>query len=311
MQAEDAIRVARRRPLVAVLLSFLCGGLGQVYCGRIARGLVLMLLSDGLGPMIAVLVLITPVRWSTGAILAAFSLPTLVWLYAVVEAFILARKADHDYRLKDYNRWYVYLILCFMFVPASTVYALVVREGFYEAFRLASTSMQPTLKKHDRVLVDKRIYSRQPLRRGDVVTFVNPNERHAKYIKRVVALAGDTIEMRAGEPYVNGEKLPRTESGDPLPDDLATGASSAKTYWERNGAARYQILLAPPGADVPRQIDEVPETTVPPGHCYVLGDNRNSSRDSRHDLGPIRLTDVIGRVEYVYFPRWETVHPEP
>jgi signal peptidase I len=305
MHAEDAIRVARRRPLVAVLLSFLCGGLGQVYCGRIVRGLVLMLLTDGLGPLLAVLVLITPLRWSTGALLAAFSLPTLVWVYAIIEAFILARRAGPDYRLKDYNRWYVYLLFLFMFLPMSAAYAVVVRDGFFEAFSIASASMHPTLEMHDRVLVDKRIYSTQPLRRGDVVTFINPNDRRVKYIKRVVALPNDTVEMQNGELCVNGEKLPLTESDDPLPEDVATGA--AKTYLERNGAASYKILVAAAGPDAPKQIQQIPETTIPPGHCYVLGDNRNNCRDSRH-FGMIPLVDVIGRVEYVYYPRWGTVH---
>ena len=293
MHAEDAIRVARRRPLVAVLLSFLSGGLGQVYCGRIARGLVLMLLSEGLGPF----------RWSTGAISAAFALPTLVWLYAVIDAFLLARRTDHDYRLKDYNRWYVYLLFLLMFAPASTVYALAVREGFYEAFYLASASMQPTLGKHDRVLVDKRVYRTEPVRRGDVVTFINPDERHVKYIKRVVALPNDMIEMQNGELYINGEELARTES-----NDLPPESGYMEIYWETNGPARYKIRLADYDPDDPDQIQDVPKTTIPPGHCYVLGDNRNNARDSRH-FGPIPLVDVIGRVECVYYPRWETVHP--
>jgi signal peptidase I len=307
MHAEDTVRVARRRPLVAVLLSFLCGGLGQIYCGRIARGLLLMLLSEGLGPLLAVLVLMTPFRWSTGTLLAAFSLPTLVWLYAIIEAFILARRAAPDYRLKDYNRWYVYLLFLLIYLPMSAAYAMVIRDGFLEAFYLASASMQPTLGKHNRVLVDKRVYRTEPVRRGDVVTFINPNERHVKYIKRVVALPGDTIDMHSGELYVNGEKLDLRESSDPLPEQLAAGDGDSKIYWETNGAARYRILLTPPGPDAPRQIAELPKTTIPPGHCYVLGDNRNNCRDSRH-FGPIPLADVIGRVEYVYYPRWEVVH---
>jgi signal peptidase I len=307
MHAEDAIRVAKRRPLVAVLLSFLSAGLGQVYCGRIARGLLLMLLSGGLGPLLAVLVLIAPFRWSTAAVLAAFALPSLVWLYATIEAFILAIRTGHDYRLKDYNRWYVYLLLLLTFVPTSVAYALIVRDGFYQAFSMASASMRPTLQKRDRVLVDKRIYRTQPLQRGDVVTFINPNQRHARFIKRVVALPDDTIEMHGGELYVNGEKLPRTESSHPLPDDLATSGDSAKICWEMNGAAKYQILLAPPDTNAPRQIREIAETTIPPGHCYVLGDNRNNCRDSRH-FGPVPLVDLVGRVQCVYYPRREAVH---
>jgi signal peptidase I len=248
-----------------------------------------MALCYALAPMLAALVLIGSSLQVTAFLLASFLFLNLVWLYAVIDAYLLARKAGADYRLKDYNRWYVYLIFTLMMVPFSVSTALMVREGFYEAFLVAAESMRPTLAKGDRVIADKRVYQSEPVERGDVIVFVNPNKRHSRFIKRVVALANDTIEIRSNTVFVNGEELPATVEGD--------------VRWETNGSARYKTRLAPRGPDDAAATVDVAETTIPPGHCYVLGDNRNKSRDSRY-FGPIPLVDVIGRVDLAYFPKW-------
>jgi signal peptidase I len=310
MQAEAALSASgtpgtgnRRSPWIAVLLSLLCGGLGQVYCGRIARGLVLMLLCGGLGPVVAALALMGPSDWSTSAILAAFALPGLVWIYAVIDAIILAVRAGRHYQLKDYNRWFIYLLFALMLLPNSIAYALLVREGFFEAFYIPSTSMEPTIAKGDRVLADKRVYRSEPVERGDIVVFINPNNRHQRYIKRVVALAGDTVEIRRNRVFVNGRPLVRTEAENARSEDRPV---EGDVYWENNGPVRYRILLGPPDPNGPEPIEDMPETKVPPGHCFVLGDNRNRSLDSR-TLGPIPLADVVGRVDCVYYPTWRKI----
>lgn len=290
MHAENV--VSRRRPWVAVLLSFTGSGLGQVYCGRIAKGLLLMLLSGGMGPILALFVLISPTSPATLILLAAFVLFNLIWLYAVIDAYLLAKRADPDYRLKDYNRWYVYLIIILMVFPVSMSTALLVREGFYEAFYVAAESMRPTLPKGDRVIADKRVYRSEPVAHGDVIVFINPNKRNVRFIKRVVALGGDTIELKDNSVYLNGEELPTTVEGN--------------VRWETNGSARYRTQLVLEQATDPATIVDVPKTTIPQGCCYVLGDNRNRSRDSRY-FGPIPLVDVIGRVDCAYFPRWRRV----
>ncbi|NQT13131.1 MAG: signal peptidase I [Planctomycetes bacterium] len=292
MQAENAVGQSRRRPWVAVFLSFVFGGLGHVYCGRITRGLVFMFLSGGMAPIVASLLLMRLSGRSTMVILAAFVFLNLIWLYAVIDAYFLARKAGRDYQLKDYNRWYVYLIFVLMLLPVSIGTALLVREGFYEAFFIAAESMQPTLAKGDRVIADKRVYHAEPVQRGDVIVFINPNKRHARFIKRIVALPNDTVEINDNTVFINGKKLPATVEAD--------------VRWETNGSATYRTQLAPQDPSDAGAIVDVPETTIPQGCCYVLGDNRNRSRDSRH-FGPIPLVDVVGRVDHAYFPRWREI----
>ena len=113
------------------------------------------------------------------------------------------------------------------------------------------------------MLVNKLTYRFRPIDRGDVVVFRYPRDRSVNYIKRVVGVPGDRIEFRQGVLYINGER--ETAPDRPLP---------GKT---------------------------VPETIVPDDSVYVLGDKRESSRDSR-EFGCVPTEDVFGAVEYIYYP---------
>jgi len=163
--------------------------------------------------------------------------------------------------------------------------------------------MFPTIRHGDRLLVDKRAYRHEPVLPGDIAVFVNPNQRQQHWIKRVVALPGDVVEIKDGRLLVNGEKLPRVkveDSGQDGDEDQLSG----EIFEETHGTATYRICLTPDGAEGNRDSQDHPPTTVPPGHCFVLGDNRNQARDSR-DVGPIPLADIVGRAVCIYFPRWE------
>jgi signal peptidase I len=129
-------------------------------------------------------------------------------------------------------------------------------------------------------------YRRGPIRRGDVVVLVNPNERYQDHIKRVVALPGDVVDLRDDDVVVNGQRLPHET------------AAREGLAWEINGDARYEIALDAI-ADPLVRLRAPTSVTVPNGHCFVLGDNRHRSLDSR-DYGPVPLVDVIGRVDLVW-----------
>jgi len=293
----------RRKPSTALLLSLLCGGLGQIYCGRLARGVVLLLITTVIGPVVIAALFLGHTGWTYPLLIGSFIVANLVWFYAISDAFKIARRMPRDYRLKDYNRWYVYLLFVLLAFPVSTSYALLIREGICEAFSIPSRNMLPTIRHGDRVLVDKRAYRREPVERSDIVVCVNPNHRGRRWIKRVVALPGDVVEIRSNRLLVNGEKLPRVKVEDVDHDDFG-GQLSGDVFQETHGAATYQICLAREGSEGNGAAQDIPETTIPPGHCFVLGDNRTESEDSRH-VGPIPLADIIGRAVCVYFPRWE------
>lgn len=136
--------------------------------------------------------------------------------------------------------------------------ALVIRFLFVEVYRVEGTSMETTLHTGERVLVNKFIYRwiRAP-KPGDVIVLQYPKEPDRDFIKRVVAVAGDRVEIRDGKVYVNGV-----------------------LFKEAPG-----VLLSDEDSPV--------EWTVPPDHVFVLGDNRNNSEDSRW-FGAVDLNYIRG-----------------
>jgi len=135
--------------------------------------------------------------------------------------------------------------------------ALVIRTFVVEVYQVSGSSMTNTLHDHERVLVNKFIYHvlRDP-EPGDIIVFQYPRQPERDFIKRVVAVAGDTVEMRGGEVYVNGEPFP----------EVSTVRLSAGDF----------------GPYV------VPEDSV-----FVLGDNRSNSEDSRY-FGEVPLEYIRG-----------------
>ena len=289
-----------RNPWLAALLSLMMAGLGHVYCGRIAKGLIIILVSALIGQGALITLMLGHPSWCYAASFVIWVMSGVVWLYAVVDSILCARRCPADYQLKDYNRWHIYLVLILLTVPISAAWSLVVRESHVEAFYIPVNSMYPTVCRGDRVLADKRILRFESLQRGDLIVFINPNDRGQRWIKRVAGLPGDAIEIRGGEVSVNGERLERRKAEITA---VREGAEipGGEIVWEKNGQAEHMIFLADTEeADAP-EIMDFEKLTVPPGHCFVLGDNRNRSKDSRH-VGAIPLVDIVGRVDYRYYP---------
>src|SRR6266536_5128723 len=182
------------------------------------------------------------------------------------------------------------------------VLALLIKSFLVQAFYIPSESMDPTLRIGDRVLVNKVVYRFHPPRRGDIIVFEEPhptNDSHRNplegfwhwltqglgvsanpekdFIKRVVALPGETIEIKAGQVYIDGRNL-------------------VEPYLGLTGDTR-----------------DYPPHHVPPGNLFVMGDNRTNSNDSRFGLGYIPLRKVVGRAFVIIWPpgRAQWVHTVP
>lgn len=163
--------------------------------------------------------------------------------------------------------------------------ALAVRSSVVQAFWVPSGSMLPTIQIGDHLFVNKMAYGlRLPFvgtqvmqfdrpHRGDVVVFVSPVDHKTDLIKRIVAVEGDTVEMRNKQLYVNGE---------PVPDEHA--------YY-----ADPRVLQNSPR-------DNFGPVEVPPGKFFVLGDNRDNSFDSRF-WGLADVRDIKGRATFIYWSR--------
>jgi signal peptidase I len=230
--------------------------------------------------------------------------------------------------------WWGEIKAIFWLILAVLAFHSFIAKPFY----IPSESMMPGLLKGDRLVVSKypygwswvspsfhimpempgRLFGSLP-ERGDIV-IVTPPGGNSDYIKRVIGLPGDRIQMIAGQLYINGRKVPRERRPDAMvPIDAniecPTGAGSPGGDGRRycrlpivretlpNGRAFDTVDLGPSGAD------EFEPVVVPPGHLWLMGDNRDQSADSRFPLGPpsnglggpVPWQNIGGRAEFITF----------
>jgi signal peptidase I len=302
--SEPALGINKtRKALVAVVLSLIMAGLGHVYCGRIVRGIVLAFLSSVFIPLFFGVLSVSQSSVRIAVITTSLFAMLVVWLIAIVDSWYTARRTTDSYVLKDYNKWYVYVILILMSTGSSITIAFHVRSNLVEAFRVPAASNYPTIVPGDRVLANKLAYKRRDPQRGDLVVFISPDNRRVNYIKRVVAVAGDTVEIKDNELYINDQKLDLHRLPDSTLDKIRIKIGGklleGDVYEETNGAGKYKIFLAKTPYD--RASSDFAKTAVPKNHCFVLGDNRSNSEDSRH-FGAVPLATIRGRADFLYCP---------
>ena len=293
----------KRRIWLAVMFSLIMPGLGQVYCGKLARGLVLNFLNILPLPIIIGLFSVSNPPALMPTTISLILAGGIIQLIAIIDSVLIAKRTKSDYELKDYNRWYVYVLFVLIITGGSIGSALYLRDQAFEAFRVPKASCYPTIVPQDRLLANKGAYKTSDPPKGDLVIFICPEDHRWNWIKRVVAVAGDTVEIKDGQLWVNGEKLQRRELSQSILDKIRIKvegeALEGKVYEEINGDAKYKIFIAEPPHD--KTSGDFAKITVPEHHCFVLGDNRNLSRDSRH-FGPVLLATIKGRLDYLYWP---------
>jgi len=206
--------------------------------------------------------------------------------------------------------------------------ALVIRTFLFQPFTIPSGSMRPTLLVGDYLFVSKyaygyshyslpfspnlftgRIWATEP-KRGDIVVFRHPHDTSLDYIKRVIGLPGDKVQMRGGELYINGtavlrQKLGETRSVDMIGDIPPGGRlfnpavdSPVSVYRETldNNVSYNTFDILPMGSGDNTRVFEVPA-----GHYFMMGDNRDNSLDSRFEVGYVPFENLIGRANLIFF----------
>jgi len=302
--AEETVNIKHRRlPWLAVVLSWVMAGLGHIYCGRFVKGLIFTFLVCIFVPVFFGALSVGPSSVRVKVIILSLLISLVVWLAAIIDSWHTAKHTSASYTLKDYNRWYVYVLLVLMGTGGSTQIAFNIRATLLEAFRLPAASCYPTIVPNDRILANKLAYKNKDPERGDLIVFLNPEDRRQNYIKRVIAIAGDTFEIKDGQLFVNDEQLQRQKLSQTALDNIRIEVNGepleGEVFEESNGNSQYKIFLAGPPHN--QSSTDFAKITVPEHHCFVLGDNRNLSFDSRQ-FGPIPLATVIGRADYLYWP---------
>ena len=291
---------SRRVPWVALALSFLSAGVGHLYCGRIAKGLPLYF-AWILVPLCGIIAALVPPS-ATGLVLLLL-LPAvavlIVYLYAAIDAWRRAYQIGSDYSLRDYNRAAVYWLLIVVQMVYSIGLIVGLRACVYEAFLFPTNSMRPTIVTGDRILARKLLPLHHFPERGDLVVFRNPMPTGGSVFgKRVVAVAGDHIKIRGERLLINGNELERDRVPDESLQHLGKQVRGRVAY-EVNSGHRY-LVAYDDSSDGGRAQGDF-EATIPERHVFVLGDNRDRSKDSRH-FGSIHIGDIVGYVDYVYWP---------
>lgn len=209
-------------------------------------------------------------------------------------------------------------------VLIALLLALLFRSFAYEPFHIPSGSMKQTLLVGDYLFVSKytygysrysfplgiapiedRLWKKTP-QRGDIVVFRLPSNTRIDYIKRVMGVPGDHIQVRGGRVYLNGKVLPREPLGNYVDDEYGNQHKSVPQFQETLPDGKNFHILKERNFGL---ADETEEFVVPEGTLFMMGDNRDNSTDSRFSqVGFIPLRNVVGRAEMIFFSIDDTAH---
>lgn len=208
----------------------------------------------------------------------------------------------------------------------TVIYALVIagliRTFLFEPFKIPSGSMYPTLEIGDFLFVSKYTYgySRHSFpfsypsfqgrfwqdlpERGDIVVFKYPGDNKTDFIKRIIGLPGDRVQMRNGRLFINGDMVKREETGKYTISEYAVIPTTYTEYAETlpNGVKHRILELSDD-----KTVDDTIEFHVPENHYFMMGDNRDNSNDSRKDVGFVPLENIEGKARFLFYSHGDTV----
>ena len=207
-------------------------------------------------------------------------------------------------------------------IVQALLIAVVVRTLFFQPFNIPSGSLIPTLLIGDYLFVSKysygyskhsmpfspdvfsgRIFGSEP-KRGDIAVFKLPSDGSTDYIKRVIGLPGDKVQMVQGRLLINGQVVPREPVQKIRTRDAFGREVEVPTYKETLPGGVSHLIIERDGDT--GYYDNTKEHVVPAGHYFMMGDNRDNSTDSRvgkdeGGVGPVPLENFVGRAEVIFF----------
>ncbi|MEI8011763.1 MAG: signal peptidase I [Candidatus Omnitrophota bacterium] len=261
-----------KSPWLALILSLIIPGLGQVYSGLLLRGAVFLVVNIGIQWPILVGYLspdvyVEPWWLKWGVIL--FQVAVSIDAFFCKVRYNKTDDIDAKDKLARIKRLTLPAVISVLLFGLSL--ALFIRTYFVQPFRAPTDSMAKTLELGDRFFADKRIYKVSNPQHGDVIVFKSPKNLKNILVKRLIGLGGDVVEIKNGTIFINGE------------------------IFQTVGMEGVNYLNAGKFGGVGQKI------IVPAGNYYVLGDNSPVSSDSRH-WGFVPATNIVGKAFKIFYP---------
>lgn len=179
---------------------------------------------------------------------------------------------------------------------------IVWRVCCYKPYSQPSGSMEPALRIGDYWFASTWAYWGAGPSRGDIVAFRHPKQADTDYVKRIIGLPGETVQLRDGRVVINGTELGYAKAADFVELDSYGAARNIPQLVETLPEGRKVLIL---DRDPGSLADNTPLFAVPAGHYFMLGDNRDNSSDSRfdgpNDMGMVPAENIIGRAGLIYF----------
>lgn len=276
--------IKERKWWIAGLLSILRPGLGQIYNGQMTRGIILFLFIQFIQLMPLVFLVKYPSFLFLGVL---FGVSLFIYIFVMLDAVYHAHRIGDSYQLKPYNKIFVYISIFIMAFLITKICSYPIKTYVVQAYKIRAGSMEPTLLIGDHILVNKLGNAAKNPQRDDLIVFKYPQNPKDDFIKRVVGIGGDIVEIRDKELYVNNELI------------------------KKDYAVHKDTRI------IPREFfsrDYYGPVMVPLNSYFVLGNNRDNSMDSRF-YGFIKKDKVKGIAKIIYFSwdknrnsvRWERI----
>jgi signal peptidase I len=265
----------KTRPVVALLLSLIAPGLGQLYNGKLKRGIILFLLFEFLFILLYVFSGLC-FKFYGFILFLAFDFTFLgFYIYVLLNAFRGINPLRVTVR-KPYHRWYFYVAISAGVILLNEFILTPILPDIkrFKVYKFPSISMQPALLVGDRLVVDREMYKKDKPKRGDVIISEYPKDPSKDYLKRVIGLEGEKVEIVDNKVYID----------DKLIDD-------SWGYYESSEQTKFL-----------KELGNFGPVVVPKDSLFLLGDNRQNSLDSRI-FGFVDLTKVKGKALYIYWAK--------